>query len=173
MKKNNKGFTLVELLAVIVILAIIMAFAMPNIYKVINKNKENNYEQLKETIVSATKTYISDYRYDISLNEDKITNINGLEITDSKILVSSLVDEGNIKTTKEGIIVNPRNKNECLNLLESYIKVTYNETKKDYIYGYSENDTEVNSDFYLKWVEKETDDKKINSQCYYTEKNNN
>jgi type IV pilus assembly protein PilA len=37
--KKNKGFTLVELLAVIVILAIILAIAIPGIGLIINNSK--------------------------------------------------------------------------------------------------------------------------------------
>ena len=39
--KNKKGFTLVELLAVIVILAVILAVAVPVVLGVINKSRED------------------------------------------------------------------------------------------------------------------------------------
>ena len=35
--KNNKGFTLVELLAVIAIMAILLIIALPNVLKMFNK----------------------------------------------------------------------------------------------------------------------------------------
>ena len=38
---KNKGFTLVELLAVIVILAIIMIIAVPNVTEAMNNSKKN------------------------------------------------------------------------------------------------------------------------------------
>ena len=40
MKKNKKGFTLVELLAVIALLALLMGIAVPNIISTINNSKE-------------------------------------------------------------------------------------------------------------------------------------
>lgn len=41
---NKKGFTLVELLAVIVILAIILAIAVPSITGLLEKQRENSFE---------------------------------------------------------------------------------------------------------------------------------
>ena len=42
--KNQKGFTLVELLAVIVILGIIAAIAIPSIGGIIDKSKEDAHD---------------------------------------------------------------------------------------------------------------------------------
>ena len=83
MNLNNKGFTLVELLAVVVILSILLAFMYPNVNKLINENKEKNYEKLESSIKSAAKMYISDYRYKISVDGENITSINDSLITDS------------------------------------------------------------------------------------------
>ena len=42
MKLNNKGFTLVELLAAMVILAAIMVIAVPNIMGILNNSKADD-----------------------------------------------------------------------------------------------------------------------------------
>ena len=39
--KNNKGFTMVELLAVIVVLAIMMGIAIPAVTHYVNKGKDS------------------------------------------------------------------------------------------------------------------------------------
>ncbi|MGI6324539.1 MAG: type II secretion system protein [Bacilli bacterium] len=58
MKRCKKGFTLVELLAVIVILGIILAIAIPNILNLINNSKEQAYESQKRFIIDAAKKYV-------------------------------------------------------------------------------------------------------------------
>ena len=55
MKLNNKGFTLVEILAVVVILGLLLALMYPNINKIIKQNKEKNYETIETSIESSTK----------------------------------------------------------------------------------------------------------------------
>ena len=57
--KKKKGFTLVELLAVIVILAVILIIAMPKISEVINNSKKASFEATAKTIASqAEKKYM-------------------------------------------------------------------------------------------------------------------
>ena len=58
-KLNNKGFTLVELLAVIAILMIIMAIAIPNISSAINRTKDKQDKATKKIIKSASDLYVS------------------------------------------------------------------------------------------------------------------
>lgn len=57
MIKGEKGFTLVELLAVIVILGIIVAIAIPAIGTVIEKAEEDADEAAVEMILDATRLY--------------------------------------------------------------------------------------------------------------------
>lgn len=52
MLKNKKGFTLVELLAVIVILAIILAIAIPSISGIVNSAKKGAFESDAKMIVT-------------------------------------------------------------------------------------------------------------------------
>lgn len=52
MLKNKKGFTLVELLAVIVILAIILAIAVPGITKMTESTKQSAFESNVKMIIT-------------------------------------------------------------------------------------------------------------------------
>lgn len=59
--KNNKGFTLVELLAIIVILALIILVAAPSMTKQIKKKEDTEQIVLNEKIYNASRMYAAKY----------------------------------------------------------------------------------------------------------------
>ncbi len=141
MKLNYKGFTLVELLAVIAIMGMLAVIMVPTISGVIEENKENSKKNLENSIKSSARAYISDNRYEISLNNNscdnnntkrEILSINDKTITESKITVELLVDKGYLKSNS-GEIINPKT-NKPIKKEESYIVVTYDCSSKDYKY---------------------------------------
>lgn len=63
--KNKKAFTLVELLAVVVILAIIMGIAAISVNMVLKKGKDGVYKNYESTLKGAAESYlIYDYMYE-------------------------------------------------------------------------------------------------------------
>ena len=56
MKKNKKGFTLVELLAVIVVLAIIMIIAIPQVMDSMNAAKKNSFKIYAQKVLNTAQT---------------------------------------------------------------------------------------------------------------------
>ena len=62
---KNKGFTLVEVLAMLVVLGIIMGITMPNITGILENQKVN-------TIIGDAKKMISSAKTEVSTNEDII-----------------------------------------------------------------------------------------------------
>jgi prepilin-type N-terminal cleavage/methylation domain-containing protein len=68
MQKNKKGFTLVELLAVIVILAIILAIAVPGISGIINNARRGAFESDAKMIVTGIE-----YRVLESMTDPNVT----------------------------------------------------------------------------------------------------
>lgn len=72
----NKGFTLVELIAVIVILSILMIITTPAYSSISTNIKTRNYESKKSTIKAQTLSYVEKYMkndvYDGPSNNKKI-----------------------------------------------------------------------------------------------------
>ena len=140
MKLNYKGFTLVELLAVIAIMGMLAVIMVPTISGVIEENKTNNSANLKNSIKSSARAYISDNRYEIKFDNNSCNNntrniisIDNTSISDSKITVKLLVDKGYLKSNS-GNIINPETNNP-INKGESNIEVKYNCSSKDFEYG--------------------------------------
>lgn len=71
---NKNGFTLVELLATIVIIALIMTMIMPSVSKVRNNNKTRIYSEYENMMVEYAK--ISE------LNDQNIINLEDLNELD-------------------------------------------------------------------------------------------
>ncbi|MGG3798286.1 type II secretion system protein [Metabacillus fastidiosus] len=57
--KNQRGLTLIELLAVIVILGIIAAIAVPAVNAIMNKSKEDALVLEARNVVNAAKMYVA------------------------------------------------------------------------------------------------------------------
>ena len=71
MKKSNKGFTLVELLAIILIIALIGIIAVPNISKQMKKNEDRQQRLLNQRITNAAHTYAAKYYADKMVDDDE------------------------------------------------------------------------------------------------------
>ena len=75
---KEDGFTLVELLGVIVILGIILAIAIPGIGTIVDNARTNTDAAQKELVVDAAKMYVLD----------------GNELTENKITSTQLIEAG-------------------------------------------------------------------------------
>ena len=62
-KMNNGGFTLVELLATIVLLALVIGIASYSINAIIKNSQEKNYQLLINNIYDATEVYYQECKY--------------------------------------------------------------------------------------------------------------
>ena len=135
MKLNRSGFTLVEVLAVIVILSVILAIIIPGVNGLINKNKEYNLEHLKNSVIVAAKNYFSDYRYDIKLDGTcgsnqgtiNVKEINKVELDNSKLEIQTLISNEYLK----GEIKNPIT-GEVLS--DGNILVKFDCSTRDYVF---------------------------------------
>ena len=71
-KLDNKGFTLVELISVLVILIAIMAVAVPSISKSLGRSKEKQLERNKKVLENAAEFYVTN-------NKDEIFGSSGTD----------------------------------------------------------------------------------------------
>ncbi|MDD3392028.1 MAG: type II secretion system protein [Bacilli bacterium] len=108
---KSKAFTLIELLAVIVILAVIALILTPQILSVINEAKEGSLEATKKSIIKASELYV-------------VSNIEDftLEVGEKAYIQLSELEDGYIKSLKN------TSGESCV----GYVKVE--KTEKDYDY---------------------------------------
>ena len=102
MNKKKRGFTLVELLAVIVILAVILIIAMPKISDVIKNSKESSLETTAKLIASqAEKKYTENQVLDNS-STIKCSDVAKINDTDYESCNITFDDKGNAKVSIVG-----------------------------------------------------------------------
>ena len=100
--KKKKGFTLVELLAVIVILAVILIIAMPKISDVIKNSKESSLETTAKLIASqAEKKYTENQVLDNS-STIKCSDVAKISSSDYESCNITFDSKGNAKVTIVG-----------------------------------------------------------------------
>lgn len=68
--KNEKGFTLVELIVVIAILGVILILALPQVQKIQSQNKTKKYETYQESLESAARLYMDNNARDLFGNNE-------------------------------------------------------------------------------------------------------
>lgn len=78
---NNKGFTLVELLAIVVIISVIATVAVPSITNEINSSDKHTQNVVDESIENASKLYVAKYYARQFINDEKTIEftLNDLE----------------------------------------------------------------------------------------------
>ena len=105
-KLNRKGFTLVELLAVLVILVAIMGIAIPSISSSLERTKEKQNQSRYKIIESAAEQYVTDHKNAIYnklgtnttcyiqikninyLNADEMQDSDGNDISNNYIILA-------------------------------------------------------------------------------------
>lgn len=86
-QKNNKGFSLVELIVVIAIMAVLVGVLAPQLIKYVEKSREATDIQNCDSIATALKTYYSDI--------ENATNVTvEVTTTDTTATEKALVDAG-------------------------------------------------------------------------------
>lgn len=115
---NKKGFTLIETILVLVILALLLLIMVPNVMVMIDKNKIKSCHNLEDSIINATKIYVSNNKYELGFDCN----------TPKYITIKDLIDSGDLKAnsvTEEEISEYPE------------VKVMYDCSNKTFNYEFN------------------------------------
>lgn len=106
--KNNKGFTLVETIAVIIILGVVLSIAVPSITNVVKSTNKNRMISDAETFISEVKEYVE---------SDTIGNTqkdNKYKLVNIKSKLSKSPYGGNYNMESSFVIINNNSYTVCL-----------------------------------------------------------
>ena len=94
MKLKNKGFTLVELLATIIILGLLVSIAYVSVSSILNSGDDSYYESQENMLVLAGREYYADHRSELPKEIGDTSNVS----------LETLVEENYIEqiTDKDG-----------------------------------------------------------------------
>ena len=120
----KKGFTLVELVVVIVILSLIALIVYPSINSVIRSSREKAYNDQVAIIIKAAKQWGID-------NPDLLPDYNGEDNSKVYVSLSDLT-----KYLGEDSVTDPRNKKK---ILAGVVEISY--SSGQYVYRYTEKES--------------------------------
>lgn len=141
-KLNNKGFTLIEVLAVIVILVIIVSIAIPNISASLDRQSKTIIENKGELVASAAQFYVSDHRATVKSKADAANPVGKCKIETCALKgqdINSSSCEDNYTQNNEKYITNDDLKDNDGNPFGGYI--VYNASDESYTFCF--NDTTI------------------------------
>lgn len=104
-RKNNKGFTLVEILAAVVIMGILTGVAVPAVTHFIEKSRQKSYEAMEESLKDAAFNYAMNEGLDFDASRAAYYHawLDSDMLMEEKYL-DSMVDPADKSKTCEGFV---------------------------------------------------------------------
>ncbi len=127
---ENKGFTIVEMLGIVTLLAVIFALIYPNAIEMLDRGKTSEYNRYKDTIILAAESYVN------ADTTKSFPNVCGNKIEDLtyEILIINGYLSSNVlnPNTNETVGTNSSNKKiiieyDCTDSINNKIKYTLHE----------------------------------------------
>ena len=115
-RKNQKGFTIVELLAAVAILAILSTIAIVSVSNILDNANKKHYETQLENMIMATKSFSQENRNILPKAVGETSTVT-LETLQNKKYIGKVID---------------RSKNECNNKESSVTIFKYSKTEYSY-----------------------------------------
>lgn len=130
---KNKGFTLVELILVVVILGILSAIVIPGIMKSLNESRRDSGESIEKILKENLELYNIDHKDDIWCSEnskdDGLENDPGLNTNCKKPGDSIIVPVSDLYSTNPDIDMG-----ECLLQNSNSLKITRDDSGDKFKY---------------------------------------
>lgn len=104
---NDKGFTLIEVIAVIAIMGLLAIIITPNVIKVLDQGQQKSYDIMINNIVIASKNFYEECKYGDIKEDDGSKMICEKEVN---ITLGELVNLGFLTGTNKEVC----NDNECI-----------------------------------------------------------
>ena len=125
----KKGFTLIEILAVIIVLALVSVIAAPSLIGVINKSRLNALKSSAYGLINASNLYYTQYQNSQNIRFDINDNIATSSDTSNKLKYKGNIKEGTtiIKSNGQTVVCVTDGKNSAYK--------NYNESKVSLISG--------------------------------------
>lgn len=147
---NEKGFTLVEMLATIVLLALVMGIASYGVIGSINKSKNKSEQIFVEKLSPLIEEYIALHGSSLQENSQEycIRNCGG---TEEKVMIKKVESFNIMKLVEENFVEksqlkNPANKKECFSDTKNPEVIVYKDTEYVYYYYVDVSGTNTNCD---------------------------
>ncbi len=96
MKMNNKGFSMVEILAVVVILGVLSTIGIVSVTKLIENSRKHYYEAQSDQLVLAAQSYANDNKNILPKNIGGTHTIYLKELIDKKYIKEDIVDKNKV-----------------------------------------------------------------------------
>ena len=106
---NKKGFTLIEITAVVLTLAVIFLVSYPTLHRILKKSEKDENETTDSNIIIAAKTY-----FNLHNSEYSFLDGSTLEVTIDKLVEEDLLESNDYNEESKVVCTINNNKQECV-----------------------------------------------------------